>query len=132
MCNLERLDDFLKGVDIHEDAALLIRTVAESPMAFFLLAFRQVLPQLEKEIVPINTGRPKALPSEKRRVVCKFISELHAKGVSLRTAKQRATRAFSVSLTTIERIWAARKSGHQPTLREAVNMLNAKKNPKAT
>lgn len=132
LCNRERLDDFLKSIEIQEDAALLVRTIAESPMAFFLLTFRQVLPQLQKEVAPINTGRPKALPSEKRRAVCKFISELNEKGISLGTAKQRATRTFSVSLTTIERIWAARKRGHQPTVREAVKMLNANKNPKAT
>lgn len=132
LCNRERLDDFLKGIDMPEEAALLIRTVAESPMAFFLLAFREYLPQLQKEVAPINSGRPRALPSEKRRAVCKFISELHEKGVTLRISKQRATRNFSVSLATIERIWAGRKKGHQPTVREAVKMLNANKNPKAT
>jgi len=64
--------------------------------------------------------------------VCKSISELHEKGNVSEHCKATSSVCFSVSLTTIERIWAARKEATNQTVREAVNMLNVKEEPKAT
>jgi len=56
LCNRERLNDFLKGVEIPEEAASLVRTIADSPMAFFYLLFARCCHSFKKRLRLLTPG----------------------------------------------------------------------------
>lgn len=56
----------------------------------------------------INQGRPVSIPVQKAREVLDYISILHRKGYSFKTAKMRTAQKFDCHVRTIERLWLRR------------------------
>ena len=130
---------WMEQMQTREDTLRILSQVQQptSEEMQFIIGIAQSLPQLiaagakllANDLAveyPIQTGgRPKSLDRESRGALRSFIGQLYAEGVELRIAKKRAAQRFNVSLSTVNRAWAARKhpEREKPSIPEMIKFL---------
>jgi len=76
----------------------------------FPIVARKVLKQTIKNLPHGRGGRPKILTVELRRTVCKYVGTLMGNGCDLPNAQKRAAAKHGLSVRSVQRAWAERKT----------------------
>lgn len=123
LMNRQVLESLLRSTESTPENEQLLMTMLEQLPLIVALFLQNLSTEASKTFPNGNGGRPRSLNAANRRELCQHIAKLHGEGVSLGTAKARASQKYGVSVSTVERIWAERKNGHKPSPEELFELI---------
>jgi hypothetical protein len=69
---------------------------------------RMIQKTIQKHLIAIPPGRPKAVEDSTKRQICDSVIDLYRKGIPVSTAQERIAARHEVSLRSVQRIWRQR------------------------
>lgn len=88
----------------------------------FRYGAKQLAAKAERDLPPLPRGRPN-IDLERKADIVAYVGKLHMQGCSLEISKKRTAARFTISESTVQRIWDDRGSIDPADFRSALNYL---------